>query len=219
MLKRLILIAAMITLGGCVSTKVAPLDTQQIARFQGGTITVSHREKPVFMAQTAGKATFALVGAAAMVAAGNKIVADNAVEDPAVYIAQQLAAELALTHALVIADNGGVVADSMDVNKLARQYSKADLLLDVQTADWTFVYFPTDWNSYQVIYRTKLRLIDTKSAKMVAEGYCERVPGKTSDAPSYNELVGNGAAGLKQRLASAAKSCVEELRRTALAST
>lgn len=217
MLKRLILAAtATIALGGCVSTRVAPLDSQQIGALQGGTIAVSHREKPTFMAQTAGKATFALLGAAAMMAAGNKIVADNGVEDPAVYIGRKLTEDLALMHLLTLVDAGTVVADSTDVAKLARQYSKADLLLDVQTVDWNFIYFPTDWNSYQVIYRTKVRLIDTKKAKLLAEGYCERVPGKTGDAPSHDQLVGNGAAGLKQRLAKHAESCLEELRRTTL---
>ena len=113
-------------------------------------------------------------------------------------------------------DAGTIVSYSTDVAKLARQYSKADLLLDVRTVDWNFIYFPTDWNSYQVIYRSKLRVIDTKNAKLLAEGYCERGPGKTSDATLHDQLVDNCAAGLKQRLAKHAESCLEELRRTTL---
>lgn len=216
MLKRLMTIAAAITLTGCVSTKVAPLDTKQMQGLEGGSIALSHRTKPVFMAQTAAKAGFGLLGAAGMAASGNKIVADNAIEDPAVRIGQKLMDELALSHLLTVVDAGNVVANGTDIKQLAKQYGKADLLLDVQTVDWNFIYFPTDWNNYQVIYRTKLRLIDTKKSKLLAEGFCERVPGKTSDAPSYEGLVGNGAAGLKRRLASAADSCIDELRRTAL---
>lgn len=216
---RLILVAAVIMLSGCANTKVAPLDNQQMAGLQGRTIALSHRNKPTFTATTAGTVALGVLGVYSAKPDGNKLVADNAIEDPAVYIGQKLTEDLALMNLLTVVDAGDVVANSSDIRKLAKQYAKADLLLDVQTTDWNFIYFPTDWDNYQVIYRAKLRLIDTKQAKLLAEGYCEREPGKTSDAPSYNELVGNRALGLKHWLAKHRDSCLEEFRRTALQGT
>lgn len=216
MSRRLILVTAAIALSGCVSTKVTPLDEQQMTGLQGRTIALSHRKKPTFTATTADKVALGVLGVWGGTPWGDKLVTDNAVEDPAVYIGQKLTEDLALMNLLTVIDANDVVANSSDIRKLAKQYSKADLLLDVQTTDWNFIYFPTDWNNYQVIYRAKLRLIDTKQAKLLAEGYCERVPGKTSDAPSYNELVGSRAAGLKHWLAKHRDSCLEEFRRTAL---
>jgi hypothetical protein len=219
MLRYLMVAAAAVALTGCVSTKNVPLETKQIATLQGGTMTVSQRAKPDFSAMTAGKATFGLIGAAAMISAGNKIVADNAIEDPANYIAQKLAADLAGAHALNVVDTGGVQADGGDVKKLAAQYAKADLLLDVQTVNWSFVYFPTDWNNYRVIYSTKLRLIDTKRSKLLAEGFCARVPDQSPQSPTHDELLADGAARLKKELATHADYCVDELRRNVLTKT
>jgi hypothetical protein len=113
----------------------------------------------------------------------------------------------------------GVLARSTNPAELARQYSGADLLLDVQTVNWGFAYFPTDWNNYRVIYSAKARLIDTKTRKVLAEGFCSRVPEKTDDAPSHEELLANQAARLKQELEAAADHCISEFRAKVLKSS
>src|SRR6266446_3013235 len=87
------LLAACI-LCGCVSTKIVPVDRTVLAGFHGGSVTLGHREKPSFSGGTAGKATFARIGAAAIISAGNAIVRENDMADPAVYIGQSLAADL-----------------------------------------------------------------------------------------------------------------------------
>lgn len=219
MLRQFVLIAFAFSLAGCVSTKTAPLDLQRIANLQGGTVAISRRAKTDFAAITAGKATFGLIGAAAMIAAGNKIVTENAIDDPAVYIGQKLVTDLAAVHALSVVDVGDILADSSDVKKLAGQYAKADLLLDVQTVNWSFGYFATDWNNYRVIYSTKLRLIDTKGERLLAEGFCSRLPDQTPDAPSHDELLANGAGRLKKELAISADHCVNEFRSKVLTKT
>jgi hypothetical protein len=54
-----------------------PLSEDAGASLSGKTVTVTRHEKPSLVAMTPGKAMFALVGAAAMVAAGNAIVKDS----------------------------------------------------------------------------------------------------------------------------------------------
>jgi hypothetical protein len=205
------LVALVICAGGCVSTKNIPLDADAISKAKGGSIAATQREKPSFSAMTAGKAGFGLIGAVAMISAGNKIVTDNNVEDPALFIQKTLIGEFAQDNSLSIVQVD-VPAESTDVKKLARQYAKTDILFDVQTINWSFAYFPSDWNNYRVIYSAKLRVIDTKRGKLLAEGFCARVPEKADDAPSHEELLANGAERLKRELLLGADHCVQELR-------
>ena len=64
--------------------KLAPLPEATAATLAGKTLAITRRgEKPSFMAMTAGKATFALLGAGAMAVEGNRIVRENGIADPA----------------------------------------------------------------------------------------------------------------------------------------
>lgn len=190
-----VVVVGLVTLAGCVSTKIVPLQQGRMASLQGKTLAVAKREKPSFAAGTAGKAAFGVIGAAAMIAKGNSIIQENHVEDPAVYIAKELAGDLATAHSMTLAAEGG-----------------ADILLDVRTVNWSFIYFPTDWNSYRVIYSAKLKLTDAKSGKVLAEGFCARVPEKSDSAPGYEELMADQAARLKQELTAGADQCIGEFR-------
>jgi hypothetical protein len=212
-----ILAVSLAALAGCVSTKTIPLKRDMLAERQGGTATTSVRDKPAFSAMTAGKAMFGVMGAAAMISAGNELIRSNSVNDPAVYIGDKLLADLANANALSVVDKNGAIADTNEPAKLSKLYPHADVLLDVQTVNWSLAYFPTDWNSYRVIYSVKVRLIDTKKSKVMAEGFCARVPDKADNAPSYDQLVADSAAGLKRELAIAADYCVNELRAKVLA--
>jgi hypothetical protein len=191
---------ACLVLAGCVSTKTIPMKTDQLAKFQGGTIALAARPKPDFAAMTAGKAMFGMIGAAAMISAGNTIIKENEVEDPAIGIGQELIKNFQEVHP----------------GKLAKQYANVDLLLDLQTINWSFTYFPADWNSYRVIYSVKMRVIDTRQGRLLAEGFCSRVPEKTPSAPSRDELLANKADRLKQELARSANQCLSELREKVL---
>ena len=213
-----VLVVGVVSLAGCVSTKNVPLRQERLASLNGGTITVTTREKPSFTATTAGKASFGLIGAAAMVSAGNNIVQKNAIEDPAGAIARELAEGFASANGLTVVPASGGIARSANPAELSRQYTGADLLLDVQTTNWGFAYFPTDWNNYRVIYHAKERLIDTKTRKTLAEGFCSRIPEKSDDAPSHDELLADQAARLKQELDAAADYCVSEFRTKMLGS-
>jgi hypothetical protein len=202
-------------LSGCVSTKTVAVDRGVLSGFHGSTIAASQREKPSFAAYTAGKATLGVIGAVATISAGNAIVRDNDIPDPAAHIRDALLTDLLRDEGLTKVENSATT-DTMDVAQLAKQYSNADLVLDIQTINWSFVYFPTDFSHYKVMYSAKLRLIDTKHAKLIADGFCARVPERTPDAPTRAELLDDHATGLKKQLAIAADYCVNEFRSKAL---
>ena len=81
--------------------------------------------------------------------------------------------------------------------------------LDIRTTFWGFAYFPTDWDSYRIIYSAHLRLIDRQSAKVIAEEFCEYTPEYSEDAPSHDDLVESNASGLKRELHKAADYCIK----------
>lgn len=198
---------------GCVSTKNVPVADNDIDDFRNHTVTVSKRGVPDFAASTAGKASFGLIGAAVMISEGNKIIRENEVEDPANYISDQLVSVLSDKYGLVSIDTNASELESEDVNNISRVCKDADYVLDVRTINWSFIYFPSDWNNYRVIYSSKLRLIDTKKSIAVAEGFCSRVPEKDENAPSYDELLSNNAERLKNELKVSADHCIDQFKK------
>jgi hypothetical protein len=209
MLKMLAACAVALALCGCVSHKLVKADLAGLERSKAGKITVTRHDMPTFVANTAGKVTFGLIGVAAAVSAGNAIIRDNHVEDPADYISLQLAQKLSTQLALPV-EQGRSIKPTSSATEMAKMFPAGGLVLDVQTTNWSSMYFPTDWNNYRVIYVAKLQLFDTAKKSKVAEGLCVRVPEYTADAPSYQQLLANQAADLKMRLRRSADGCIQE---------
>ena len=203
--------ALALVLSGYASTRAAPVRQESTAAWQGKTITATQRDKRDFGAMTAGKAALSLVGMTAAFKAGNKIVRDNAVEDPAVAIRDALLEDLARSWQLTIIPVSGMATGS-SLKATAKQHPNADLLLDVRTFGWGFIYFLTDLRHYHVIYSVKLRLFDSRKSAVIAAGYCVREPYNTRGAPSYDELLANRAARLKEELSKVGGECLAELR-------
>lgn len=206
----------LLVLSGCVSTEIIPLSQSDMNNLQGKTMTTVTRNKPDFAAFTAGKATFGALGAGASIGAGNQLIQENDVDDPANYIADALLEELKQRHNVKSILSQQTIAKSEDVAELSRQYGEADMLLDVRTINWSYTYFPTNWTHYRIIYSVKLRLIDTKTSKAIAEGFCARVPEGTENAPTHEELLANNAQRLKDELRIAADHCIHELKSNTL---
>ena len=62
---------------------------------------------------------FALIGAAAMIAAGNEIVQENDIDDPAHYIQKQLAQELKLAYGFNIDQSQPTLVNTTNGKKIA----------------------------------------------------------------------------------------------------
>lgn len=217
MLKHVVAALLVLLSSACVSTKNMKADAAALKAGDYRTYTISNREKPSFAAMTAGKAAIGgMIGAAAMIAAGNTIVRENEVPDPAVYIGQTLSETLARNLELQPAETQGKVAKTGKPGELAKLYANSGLLIDVQTVNWSFVYFPMDWNNYRVIYSAKLRLIDTRNGKVMGEGFCSRVPEDKANAPTRDQLLADKAAVLKAELQKAAEHCVTQFQTNVL---
>lgn len=208
---------------GCASTRTIAVDQSALDQFRGETIAASQRPMPVFLDQTAGKVAwgaFGLIGGAIegaeIVKGGAALVRNNEIPDPADSIKRDLLTDLETDQGLKPAALS-VSTNSSDVATLAKQYGAADLLLDVQTINWGFLYFPSNWRHYKVLYTAKMRLIDTRRGKLLATGVCSRKPeSDAAQAPTYAELTADHAALLKKELAQAAQTCTDQFRARAL---
>lgn len=202
-------------LSGCVSTRTTAIGADSGNAQQGKSLALSIRAKQDFAAMTAGKAMFGMIGAVAMISAGNKLVADNGIADPDRYIGEQLRLALQAKYGLSPQADETVIADTSDTNKLAALYPDADYLLDTQTVNWSFLYRPS-LTHYRVLYSAKVRLIDVRKARLIAEGFCYRKDDDDPNPPTYDELLANQAELLKSRLHSHADDCIGELKQKLL---
>ena len=213
---RFLLVVVAATTAGCVSVQQIPMNPSSADTIKDKEIALSQRAKPDFAASTPAKAMFAMIGATAMISEGNELIRKNAIEDPAVYIAHTLADDLHGRYNTRLSPKGVAVAGD-DVADLVKNANGSDLVLDIRTLNWSFVYFPLSLGKYRVIYSARLRLVDAKSGRILAEGGCYRVPEHTAHSPTYDELVANSAARLKQELRTAADFCVSEFKAKTLA--
>jgi hypothetical protein len=212
-MKKLITIAmAVVVFSGCATVNKQVIDKSAVLALKNQTITHTTRKTPDFSAMTAGKAVFGLLGAVAMISEGNGIVSKNNIADPADSIALGLATALEEAHGSRLVTPPAPV-DTDDATQIAtRAKGMARFIIDAQTINWSFGYFPTDWSHYRLIYTAKARLIDTQTRAVVAEGFCKRIPESNTNAPTYEQLLMNEAALLKQELATAANECVRALK-------
>ena len=102
---RYVLSIVPLLIAGCVSVPPATqMGGGSSSAWQGKTLALTSRSRESLLAVTAGKAAFALVGVAAMVEAGNKIVKDNEIEDPVPHLAADLADAAVSKYSVVRSD-------------------------------------------------------------------------------------------------------------------
>lgn len=200
-------------LAGCASMPAPrPLDTAGLAAVRNQTVAVTVRPKPGFSVLTPSKAGLAGVGIF-IGDDGNRIIVEHHVADPADAIAQALARALHDAYGSQPVAAPIAVGDRDAARIAAQAKGKARFVIDVETRAWRMSYFSTDWTHYQVPYIAVARLIDADTAGVLAESTCNLAPETDAGAPTYDDLVTHGAAGLKASLAASAATCVARFRR------
>ena len=133
------------------------------------------------------------------------------IQDSAYEIAEEIARLMASHHGIKYVGITSSVISEDDVSLISAEYKSFPLVLDLKTLNWGLLYFSPSSDRYRVFYLARLRLIDTSSKNVIAEGLCRSVPELTDDAPSYEELLESGAGRLKTEIDKALRFCVAEL--------
>lgn len=211
-MKKLLLLVISLSLAGCAATQNKPMDASTMAALKGKSLILVKRESPSFIAMTSGKGMFAVVGVGAAAAAGNELVRENKIVDPAMTIATSLGQTLNTRYGLRVAGKTSAVADSDDLNKIVELAGNSDYALDVVSTGWMYIYDGFKFSDYFVRYTAKLRLIDVRTSTVVSSGVCAYDP-KNAGKPAvtHEKLLQNNAAYIKQELSDATKFCTAQL--------
>ena len=210
-MKNLVAASLILLLAGCAGAPTQRLSDDTMSSLNGGTVTLIQRESPTFVAMTSGKGAFALAGVGAAAAAGNKLVKEAQIEDPASAISATLGEKLASKHGVRIVGKSDAVVGSDKVADIASASAGSDYALDVVTNGWSYIYDGFKFSDYFVGYSARLRLIDVDTSAVLASGMCiydAKKAGKS--AVSHDTLTADNAAYIKQELADATSSCVEQ---------
>lgn len=210
-LRPVALCAAALTLIGCATVKPQAIETKHSERLKNQTVAATSREKPSFMMTSPGNmAIGGLIGALIAQSTGNRLIAENEVEDPADAISAGLLRVLQ-AHQGTRQVAPAMPTTSNDPQKLASAgKGKAKFVLDVETTGWGAGYFPSAMSRYRVGYSARARLIDVETQAQIAEGGCRRETG-FGDAPTYDELWANKAAIMRRESALTVQECVEAI--------
>jgi hypothetical protein len=206
-----------LTIIGCATVKPVPLSNEAAVNLKGKTCEISRHETPGFQASTAAKAAFGPLGIGAAFSEGKEIVAKNNIEDPAIYISQELAKTLNENFAINVLPASSVICANSDIDTVCSTYKNGDIILDVKTLNWFFAYYPTVWTKYRIFYAAQFRLIDTKNKNVLAEEIFAKLTDEdTSVAPTYDDLLNNNAERLKSEIRKLADEAILHFRQKGL---
>lgn len=191
--------------------KVSALPSGAAAGLSGKVLAVTRHKKADFSAMTAGKATFALLGGAAMVMAGNKIVEEHQIADPADIFEAELAPALAKKYGMTLKSGSGLLVNGSKPKEIIAVQPDSDYILDVQSNGWLFAYYPTDWNTYWIGYNVRASLFDSKSGKELSKMNCYSDTNKHPRSPSKDDMLANNAQLLKNVTGSLGWKCMQRV--------
>lgn len=204
-----LLILATLLVTGCATTNV-PIANEVKKQLPDHSLTTTDRESPSFVAMTSTKGMLGAVGAVAAISEGNDLVENDNIEDPSNRIANTLAQKLAKQYGMTLVGRANEPTDSDDLAVIAKSLSGSAYAIDVQTTGWQFIYDGFNFSDYLVMYTAEMQLIDIAQAKAVAVGHCVYNSKDDNGTVSYEALVENNSAYIKEQLAAASEKCSSE---------
>ena len=204
-------VLAVVALPAAARDQIIKLSEADAAALQGKTVAVTLHERPSFAAMTAGKMGFGLIGGLATIKAGNDLINQNNVADPAAILRDNLSSAMRDTYGVRLLEPDKTPTDEKKAKAIAALHPDADYVLDVRSGGWGYLYYPTHWGSYWVSYSAQVQLIDTKTGMQVANEACNVHTRDNPHPPSREQLHANEAQLLKDVTASLGWACMQLL--------
>ncbi len=130
------------------------------------------------------------------------------IKDPAVRISDNLMEYLKASYNIKAASSPGAMSKDIDPKKVVAAHPGAAYVLDTFTSGWVGIYYPLTFTKYRVVYTAKMRLIETSSGRIVAEGFHSYQSDDKANAPNYDGIYSNGASFLKRELKTASDGAI-----------
>lgn len=178
------------------------------------TIAYGSGPSPSYVDMTPAKAGLigGVLGAVVMLESGKNLIRKNGVADPAVALASGVARDLADRRGAVLSEQPIVTDGRFKAKPLAAAAPGARYVVAVNTTAWSHMYRPLHWNSYVVGYSAKMVVVDVPAGKVVLEDGCGWGTQK-AEGISRDDLVKDGAALLKEKMALATAHCQAQFSR------
>lgn len=203
---------SLLPLGAQAAKAPTPISDADAAALRGKNAAVTLHETPSFMAMTAGKAGFGLLGVAGMVKAGNDFVKNNEIPDPSILVRDRLGALLQDTYGLQVKPVDTTVTEEKKPAKIAALHAAdADVVLSVRSLGWNYGYYATDWSHYWVGYAAEVQLVDAKTGKSISQAVCGANTQANPIKPSLENLRADRAQLTKDILNGLGWLCVQLL--------
>ena len=208
-----------------------PLTEPELESLKSQTIVVVHRDASKFALNTPGRAYGTLPLAAAGFfgsladigisstrahSAGEKLLAEQGIEDPAISITRRLFEDLQSLGGfgdlrLLEATQPVRLYQPADFKRLA---PKGALVLDVRTTDWLLSFIGGHWKRYRLFYEVRARLIDPWRDRelVIAKSKFYEKYKDSEEAPTLDQLLADDASLLKAKLQQATRKAMDELR-------
>lgn len=200
-------IGAACFVGLCGFLNLRPVDPPPGTKtaYQGKPLHSVTHVPPTFLISTFGDAL--TMSGGAMVGRGANSTEDNGVEDPSATVLKLLAPALGAKMGTIAGTEIPKQNDN-EPDEMAKLAGNTGVVLDVETSTWMMDFGMFDPKHYTVTYYGRARLIDGATGKVVSAYACKWDSGDAN--PTYDELIGNAAAGLKTTLAKAAADCTAQ---------
>lgn len=222
MLVRLLpILALVLSLAGCTATQT--LSRQNTAGLRGQTLALALHPAGEFQVMTSGNMLWGGLGAVgAGVQASNthlhgaRVAREHQLQDPAPALAARLAQPLQRQWGMRLVSPPLNSAGDDPAALATAAKARARYLLSVQTQGWGMRYLSA--TRYMAQYSARARLIDTQTGQVLAQADCHRMPppGVPDTAPTYDQMLANGAAVLKQHLRQSVDECLDLLHKRLL---
>jgi hypothetical protein len=210
-------LAALIVAGCATTGGVAP-NRAEIAKLKDSAEirAVTYTPAP-FVLMSAGKVAtgslFGIVGGAvaanSMQKAGQALIAEYSVADPAAGIRDRLAGAMESHFGLRATAAEAPATDA--IPDLKTKFGDG-AVLDTRTLGWQLIYYPSDWSHHYLVYAGRGRLLRLSDGKVLWEGKCFRkLPDEKGSRKTVDDYRANDGALLKQKVQEAADGCATEL--------
>ena len=209
--KRLLPLGLLLLVAGCAGHNIMAIDKVVTTNPGKNRLALVIHESPEFMAMTADRSMFLNADVDKAYADGKRLVRESGLEDPADRICRMMAAAMQNKYGLQANESAMIKARSKKTDDMVRLANGKDYVLDVETEYWYFINKEHKQPLYFVKYIASLRIIDATRGTTIGKSSCDYDTMKGGKPlVSYEKLVADGGAYIKQSLDDAAAFCVDK---------
>ncbi len=210
-MKKIMLIGLLLLVLGCSGMNTKAVDQKTLQTLKNKTLALIIHESPDFMAMTFDKSMFNDAHVIAAYADGNRLIQEKGIHDPADKICKMMAEVFSEKYGLLYNRSSMIKSKSKKMKDLVHLANVKDYLLDVETVYWFFLNKEHKRPDYYISYIAKLNLIDVDKSTSIGRSTCEYDTVSAGKNPvSYEKLMENDAAYIKQSLDDAANFCINK---------